>query len=337
MHHDESDDGAQEITTATSGSRLPLMLGLGGLALGVLAFGFVAANALVGGDGNEGDTAPPQGDDPTGTPRAESTRADSSATSPAKTAPGGSPTATPVPPTATAAPPTPTATVPAITSSKFFDMFRASGGDTHKSANTGLPFRRVEAAWDNSYIGCPGAGCVRGKASVWTGIGPAALGESLEATALVHNSFVAERRDANLLMDVRWSGTLSAVVGANANAGVEIEILVREMNGDTAVKTLPNMPYSVYSKDLGIEAIAGVDILEIDETRSVNIPMKLEPKKKYRIDLIITCTARAAISGSTTGCNFWGEGGGAEWTKLQVEYDTGICSPSQKGDGCIYQ
>jgi hypothetical protein len=227
--------------------------------------------------------------------------------------------------------------VPAILSPKFHDIFRAEGGTISKSANTGLPFRRVEAAWDNSYIGCPGAGCVRGKASVWTGVGPFAIGESLEASAQVYNTFVAQRRDANLLMDVNWNGQLAAVVGANANSGVEIEILVRELNGNTIVKTLPGMPYSVLSEELGLEAISGVDILDLEDSRSVNIPLKLEPGKTYRIDLKVTCNTRAAASASSTTCTFWGADKGVEWTKQVIEYDTGICPPARKGDGCIYQ
>lgn len=320
-------------------SRLPLILGLAGAAFGALAFGFVIARAMHGGSGAPAaKDSPPANHETTvpGTP-------ESTATPPAESTPEPSPTPapptpTPVPPTPTPIPPTPTPTVPAITTPKFHDIFRAEGGATTMNTTTAIPFRKIDASWDNSYKNCPGAGCIRGRASVSTGIGPLGTGESLVASASVYNTFVAQRADANLLMDLRWKGNLAAVVGANVNAAVDIEIIVSEIDPTTkkVVKAVPNMPYSVVSKELGLEAIQGVDVLAVEGSRSVNVPLTLDPGRLYKIDLKITCSTRAAFSASATSCGFLGSDYGVEWTRQVIEFDTGICAPAQKGNGCIY-
>ena len=326
-------------------SRLPLILGLAGVAFGALSFGFLIATAV--GGGNSGGTpavAPTAEGSPT--PESQGTQPPSATQEPGTgptQPPSGTPappTATPPPPTATPVPPTPTATQPAITTPKFHDIFRAEGGAVSKNANTQLPFRRLEAAWSNEYKGCPGATCIRGRAMALAGVGPLGTGESPVASASVYNTFVANRSNANLLMDLRWKGSLAAIVGANVNTGVDIEIIVNQIDqSGKIVKAVPNMPYSVFSKELGLEAIQGVDTLAIEDSRSVNIPLKLETGALYRIDVKITCATRAAFSASATICSFYADTGfaGVEWTKQVIEFDTGICSPAQKGDGCIYR
>lgn len=338
MNFDESNNTYNDSQAGQGTNRLPLLLGLAGIAFGALSFGFVIANAL-GGSNTPASTDNPQSVLTT-TPAPEGTSAPETTPPPAPII--IPPTSTPaVPPTPTVVPPTPTPTLPAITTPKFHDIFRAEGGTTSKNAATALPVRRLEATWNNSYIGCPKASCVRGRASVMTAVGPFGTGESPVASASVYNTFVAQRSTANLHMDVRWKGTLAAVVGANVNTGVEIEIIVSEIDPRTGkiVKAVPNMPYSVLSKELGLEAIQGVDILKLEDSRSVNISLKLDTGHHYRIDLKITCSTRAAFSLSATTCTFDSDTGfgGVEWTKQVVEFDTGICSPTQKGDGCIYQ
>ena len=350
MNYDDfnsEDTNNGEIPAAPNrNNRLPLILGLAGAAFGALSFGFVLANAIGGGSNSPANgtspvttpenTATPPTVDPTQQPTTDPTQQPPTLT-PTQSPPG----ATPVPPTATPVPPTPTATVPAITSPKFHDIFRAEGGTVSKNAKTSLPFRRLEASWNNEYKGCPGPTCIRGRAMALAGVGPLGTGESPVASASVYNTFVAQRSNANLLMDLRWKGSLAAIVGANVSTGVDIEILVNEIDPDTkkVVKAVPNMPYTVLSKELSLAAIQGVDTLKIEDSRSVNIPMKLDPGHLYQIDLKITCSTRAAFSASATICSFYSDDGfaGVEWTKQVVEYDTGICSPTQKGDGCIYQ
>jgi hypothetical protein len=156
----------------------------------------------------------------------------------------------------------------------------------------------------------------------------------------VYNTFPAYRADANLLMDIRWNGSLAAVVGANVNTGVDIEIIVNEIDRGTGrvVKALPGMPFSVLSKELGLEAIQGVDTLKVEGSRSINVPLKLEPGHHYRVDLKVTCSSRAAFSLSATTCTFFSDTAfaGVEWTKQVIEYDKGVCPVSRKGEGCIY-
>ncbi|MGE3073458.1 MAG: hypothetical protein AB7N24_05140 [Dehalococcoidia bacterium] len=333
-------------------NRLPIILGLAGVAFGALSFGFVVATAI--GGGSNGPAAPvvttptepattPSPVDGGGTPPPP-TQTEPPAPQPTQQPPSGTavpPTATSVPPTATPVPPTATPTVPTITSPKFHDIFRAEGGTVSRNAKTTLPFRRLEASWNNEYKGCPGPTCIRGRAMALAGVGPLGTGESPVASASVYNTFVAQRSNANLLMDLRWKGSLAAVVGANVATGVEIQVVVNEIDKSTGkvIKAVPNMPYTVLSKELSLAAIQGVDTLKIEDSRSINVPLKLDPGQLYRIDLKITCSTRAAFSASATICSFYSDSGfaGVEWTKQVIEYDTGICSPSQKGDGCIYQ
>lgn len=328
-------------TTQGIGGRLPLILGVSGAALGALAMGFVIANALSGGSSNSptvdvepSSTVPGEG--PSATPE----QPGQSPTAPPPGATTIPPTATPVPPTPTPAPPTPRP-APELDNAKYWEPFRATGGDASTNAKTQLPNRRLEANWLVKTEGCPGAGCIRGRASVMTAIGPLGTGESPVASALVSNHFVARRAAANLLMDLRWKGTLNAIAGANVNSSVDIEVIVSEVNPDTraVVKALPGMPYSVVSEELGLEAITGLDSLDVEDSRSINVPLKLTPDRLYRIELKITCSTRSFFTLSATTCSFWDdkEFAGVEWTKLQIEYDRGLCTPQQKGDGCIYE
>ncbi|MGE0599324.1 MAG: hypothetical protein AB7J35_07225 [Dehalococcoidia bacterium] len=332
-------------------NRLPIILGLAGVAFGALSFGFLIATALDGGSNSPAapvvttptePAATPSPVDGDGTPPPSQTEQPApQPTQQPPTATAVAPTSTPVPPTATPVPPTPTHTVPAINSPKFHDIFRAEGGDTSKNGKTALPFRRLEASWNNEYKGCPGPTCIRGRAMALAGVGPLGTGESPVASASVYNTFVAQRSNANLLMDLRWKGSLAAIVGANVSTGVEIQVMVNQIDKTTGkvIKAVPNMPYTVLSKELSLAAIQGVDTLKIEDSRSINVPLKLDPGQLYRIDLKITCSTRAAFSASATICSFYSDSGfaGVEWTKQVIEYDTGICSPSQKGEGCIYQ
>jgi hypothetical protein len=337
------DDQYEEYTAPdkSEASRLPLALGVSGAVLGALALGFVVANALTGGGGGGSNADQDVDDEPTVSAMKDASGGSTLDPKRENTPTPAPPTATSVPPTATPVPPTPTPTVPAITSPKFHDIFRAEGGAVSKNADTAIPVRRLEAEWNNSYKNCPSASCIRGRASVMAGVGPFGSGESPVASASVYNTFVAERANANLLMKLRWKGSLAAVVGANANTGVEITINVSEINPDTKkiIKAVPNMPYEVLSEELGLEAIQGISTLKIEDSRSVNIPLKLEPDHLYRIDLSIKCSTRVLFSLSATTCSFFDEDAfaGVEWTSQVIEYDTGVCTPSQKGEGCIYQ
>ena len=169
-------------------------------------------------------------------------------------------------------------------------------------------------------------------------VGPFGTGEHPIASALVYNTFVAQRAEATLRMDLRWKGVLGSAVGANTDAGVDIEIIVRELDPVTKqpVNTLPNMPFSVMSESIGLATVQGFDSLVLEDTRQVSIPMRLNPGGLYRIDLKITCDTRVAFSAAATTCAFWDDDGGVEWTRQVIEYDIGICTPNQQGAGCIY-
>lgn len=314
-----------------------IMLIAGGAAL-LVALGILGGVLLArsGGD-SETPAAPetvvPSPSAPSGTPGPKGTAGPETPTSsgPTPSSTAGQATSTP-----TTAPPASTPT-PAVTTAKFHDIFRAEGGSVSKNTTTSLPFRRVDAGWDNSYRDCPGADCIRGRASAIAAVGPGGTGEHPIASAQVFNTFVANRADAILHMDLVWKGTLASVVGANANASVDIEITVQELSKTTMqpINTLPDMPFSVMSESLGLEAIQGVDVLELEDSRQVAIPMRLNPGGLYRIELKITCDTRVAFSLSATTCGFFGDNYGVEWTRQVIEFDTGICSPTQQGDGCI--
>ncbi len=317
-------------------NRVPLMLGVAGAMLGALAFGFVIASAV-------GKNTAPQPPEPasaaapavvTETPSPATTQQPSPvATQPVPATPVP-PTATLVPPTATPIPPTATPTVPAITSPKFLDFYRAEGGSTYKSTKTLLPFRRADASWDNSYKDCPGPGCIRGKVSVWTGLGPLSVAESPSSSATVYNTFTAQRSSANLLMTVKWSTALLSLASANSDSQTKVEVIVSQIDPKTkkVVKAVPGMPYSVMSESLGLQAIQGLDKLSDSDTRKINVPLHgLTVGANYRIELKASCATRAAFSISATTCATT-----AEWTTMAVEFDKGLCAPSQTGNGCIY-
>jgi hypothetical protein len=259
------------------------------------------------------------------------------------------PAATPTPPPASTptpgeARPTPTPTVvPDITTSKYLDMFRAEGGGVFKNVTTGLPFRRVEASWDNSYRACPPRGpnpdCIRGRIRASTIIGPGATAERLEARAFIYNTFRADRADAQIEADVAWDGRLASVVAADSMTSIEFELVVRDADG----REVPGTPFTIVTEQIGPGAIQGVDTLTVQGNRKITVPVKLRPGGSYRIEFQLTCRARASVNLTTTQCYFGGEPRNetnaffAEWTALRVAFDKGICSASQAGDGCIYR
>lgn len=324
-------------------SKAPFIVLLAGIGALLLATGlFVGALTAAGSAGNNGAPSAPI-EEATPTPPEATPPGEETPVSPTEpTAPPTEipvePTATPVPPTATPAPPTATPT-PSIDTYKYQSIFRAEGGSSDRNKKSATPIRRLEAEWDNSYRDCPGTrDCIRGRASAFTGAGPGATGEQLEASSLVYNTFTARRANAHLLMDLEWRGSLFSAVGANANAGVEAFIIVRELGSDgKPVKTVPGMPYRIFSEELGLEAIQGIDTLEIDDSRSVSVPLQLNPGATYRVELEITCNTRVAFSVSATACDFWGGDEGVEWTSQVVEYDTGICREDEQGAGCVYR
>jgi hypothetical protein len=328
-------------------SRTPLIMlvvGVGSLVLAIgLVGGFLLAGGASGGDealeGPGVETTTTTTEPPTTTTTEPPTT--TTTTEPPTTTTTEPPTTTTTEPTTTTTtePPTTTTTVPEVTSPKFHYIFRAEGGSVNTNARTALPFRRLEASWDNSYRDCPNVDCIRGRASAAALVGPFGTAESPVASAQVYNTFVARRASAELIMDVRWKGNLVALVGANATTKVDIEIFVRELDASSQpVKTVPGTPFLVLSESVGNEAIAGYQNLDLDGSRQVTIPMQnLNVNATYRVDLKVTCDTRVAFSASATGCNFWADGDwGAEWTRQIVEFDVGVCRPDETGTGCIY-
>jgi hypothetical protein len=319
-------------------SNLPYYTALAGMAVIVIVVGFIGGVLLfgafggndakasgVGVEGNPvaGEETPGPSETTTVPPTSEAGAATSTVTPPDPTA--VPPTATKVPPTATLVPPTPTNTPVPPTSTpvptiEYLDIFRAEGGETYKNANTTVPLRRVEAVYDNSYIDCPSGDCVRGRVQAAALAGPFTIAERLEASALVYNTFRAWTTDAELQMDVSWSGSLVAVTGADAHTSVALTVTVMELDEKgKVVRTVAGLPYTIMEEEIGA-GIQGFDSVTLKDSRSLSIPMRLVVGKTYRVELELTCDARAAFSASVTGCSFWGEDSYAEWTAMRVAF-----------------
>jgi hypothetical protein len=203
---------------------------------------------------------------------------------------------------------------------QYLDIFRAEGGETYRSVATGLPARRVEASYDNSYRDCPDGDCVRGRIQAATVAGPFTIAERLEASALVFNTFKAWTDDAELEMTVAWSGKLFSVIAGDAYASVALTVNVVEIDSaGKPVKTVAGLPYTVMEHEIGA-GLQGVDTIDLKDTRSISVPMRLEVGKTYRVELELTCNARASLSVSSTGCSFSGANSYAEWTAMRVAF-----------------
>jgi hypothetical protein len=322
-------------------STLPYYTLITGIAVIVIVAGFVGGVILFGVFGDEvrasgvGVPAPPiatetpiggnetpapdgRGQGETTPQPAASATAEVTATATATaTATPVPPTATPVPPTATPVPPTPTPAPTII----YHDIFRAEGGDYYRSTSSSLPLRRVEATWNNCYKECTGTSDrVRGRLTANAMAGPFTIAERLEASAMVYNTFTAQGSDAELEMDIRWKGNMIALAGADSHASVTLTVNVFELDSNgRVVRAVPGLPYTVMEEEIG-SGLQGYDSIAIEDSRSITIPMRLQEDKTYRIELELTCSARAALSGSVTGCDFSGGSEFAEWTAMRVAF-----------------
>ena len=239
-------------------------------------------------------------------------------------------------PTSTSTPP-PTATAtPAVTWAKFYDIFRAEGGGGDQNETTSLPLRRLDWSWDNSYRQCPpqepNPDCIRGAVSATTATGPLAIGQRLESSAFVYNTFTAQTTTADIEMAVNWSVDLFTLVALDVYSGATVRLTVFELNSaGEKLRTLPGFPVDVFARELSQAEIRAVSSVEEKDGRVVTQSMQLQKGTTYRIELEAACRTRNIISGSASTCHV-----DAEWTSLAIVYETGICGQDQGGPGCIY-
>jgi hypothetical protein len=150
--------------------------------------------------------------------------------------------------------------------------------------------------------------------------GPFTIAERLEASALVYNTFNAQTADAELEMDVAWVGKLFSVLAADASVSVAVAVNVAEIDSaGNVVKSVAGMPYTVMEHEIGA-GLQGVDTIDLQESRSITVPMRLVAGRTYRVELELTCTTRASFSASSTGCSFSGDGSYAEWTAMRIAF-----------------
>jgi len=373
-----SQDNRFETSEDTRANRLPLLIGLGGVAVGALAAGFVIASSFGGSkpvnasdselvsslgttelaEQQASESAPattpvetriivvesqqaPQnqaGSQPSSQPEtpaqpSQPTQPPAGQTNP--TPPTATPTRPPVnnppvnnppvnnPPVNN--PPTQTPPTTGITTPKFQYVNDATGGTTKQTSESTPPTKTVEAR----YI-------LNGnRAGAKVALGGLTPNGSEKAQAQTYATFRAMRSTAKVSMDLRWQGTLTAGGLGNSKSDVRIDVIVSEINPVTreVVRILPSMPYSVYSKSKtgsGTPNIINAQPLDISGGKHVDLNVRLEPGKTYRVDTRVICSAERSGVGSTASCEAT-----AAWAKIVVEYDKGICQMNEVGAGCI--
>lgn len=142
----------------------------------------------------------------------------------------------------------------------------------------------------------------------FTGHGPFATLESAELRTRLYSSFQPRSSDATVDWDIRWKGTLGAVVGADARSQATITVRVYEIitsNDGSPARVGPTIFERVIA-DEGIgAALQGVSILEMNDrnAQSVRLPA-LDLDRFYRLEVELHCSTYVAFSLSATVCDF---------------------------------
>ena len=144
----------------------------------------------------------------------------------------------------------------------------------------------------------------------FTGHGPFATFEAAELRTRLYSSFQPRSTDATVDWDIRWNGTLGAVVGADARSGATITVRVYEIittTDGTPARPGPTIFERVIADESTAAAIQGVSILEMNDRnmQSVGLP-ELDLAKFYRLEVELHCSTYVAFSLSSTTCGFEG-------------------------------
>lgn len=117
-----------------------------------------------------------------------------------------------------------------------------------------------------------------------------------------------DRRDVD--WDIRWNGTLGAVVGADARSEATITVRVYEIittNDGSPARVGPTIFERVIAENGIGAALQGISILEMNDrnTQSVRLP-ELDLDSFYRLEVELHCSTYVAFSLSATTCGFEG-------------------------------
>ncbi|MGA7758201.1 MAG: hypothetical protein WCA57_10175 [Ilumatobacteraceae bacterium] len=144
----------------------------------------------------------------------------------------------------------------------------------------------------------------------FTGHGPLATLESAELRTRLYSSFQPRSTDATVDWDIRWNGTLGAVVGADARSEATITVRVYEIittDDGSPARVGPTVFERVVANESTAAAIQGVSILEMNDrnAQSVRLP-ELDLESFYRLEVELHCSTYVAFSLSATTCGFEG-------------------------------
>jgi hypothetical protein len=233
-------------------------------------------------------------------------------TTPPPTAPPTTPPPPPPPSPAPTQPPT-TTMPPPVSVVEPLDFFKSRVED----AGGGLiPATRWSFDEDN------------GRMQGFTGHGPFATFESAELETRLYSSFQPRSTDATVDWDIRWDGTLSAVVGADARSEATITVRVYETittNDGSPARPGPTIFERVIANESTAAAFQGASLLYMDDRdiQSVQLPA-LDLAKFYRLEVELHCSTYVAFSLSATTCGFEGNNDPARGVSVEdwsIRYD----------------
>ena len=132
----------------------------------------------------------------------------------------------------------------------------------------------------------------------FTGHGPLATLESAELRTRLYSSFQPRSTDATVDWDIRWNGTLGAVVGADARSEATITVRVYEVittDDGSPARVGPTIFERVVANESTAAAIQGVSILEMNDrnAQSVGLP-ELDLESFYRLEVELHCSTYVA-------------------------------------------
>jgi hypothetical protein len=141
-----------------------------------------------------------------------------------------------------------------------------------------------------------------GRLRVWSGVGPFGAFQDPAAEVWITSDFTAPFSDATLRTTVSWHGSLNTLASFGSGTAVEIDLGIYELDGDALGARIAGT--AELDEEILAEAIQSGSIINYADSVSRSYDRDLTPGLVYRVELRLTCSARATFALSATTCEF---------------------------------
>jgi hypothetical protein len=141
-----------------------------------------------------------------------------------------------------------------------------------------------------------------GRLRVWSGVGPFGAFQDPAAEVWITSDFTAPFSDATLRTTVSWHGSLNTLASFGSGTAVEIDLGIYELDGDALGARIAGT--AELDEEILAEAIQPGSFINYADSVSRSYDRDLTPGLVYRVELRLTCSARATFALSATTCEF---------------------------------